>query len=397
MHYTPVVAEETVTANMAATAATAAIQDTHSPDLAAIRAGQAIQPVFDPGIPGSESAFVVPFVSAKGGQVGYVVVSATTASAPILRMSSGSWTGLQVTRRAAAAVFFHQAILSWRTFHLDVLSEVARFTTASGAEYDMLLDTGQIGRFAPPPAVRSAKALNLARAQWGSLLAAREPHSLGGLEQALAPVAYADPTEQKQLTAFPNYAWYHGCSPTAGMMALGYWAGNGYPSLMASTDYYQSMTSGTSNTAPTPGTGPDIIKLAGDMGTDSSGSTYLSSIASGLGRYQSNSALSSSVDDIHNPSYTQLLSYITRGDPIVGSFIDWLYYSFTGTSYDGYAQASPPQRINHTVAIYGYYIDVYTNAEYMVLHDDAPEDGSNYVAWDGNWSQSQFDVPRPFG
>jgi hypothetical protein len=39
-------------------------------------------------------------------------------------------------------------------------------------------------------------------------------------------------TAATTLSQVPNYLWYHGCSPTAGGMLIGYWALHGYPQLM---------------------------------------------------------------------------------------------------------------------------------------------------------------------
>jgi len=34
------------------------------------------------------------------------------------------------------------------------------------------------------------------------------------------------------LTDVPTYYWYHGCTPTSGMMLFGYWDAHGYPNLI---------------------------------------------------------------------------------------------------------------------------------------------------------------------
>jgi Peptidase_C39 like family len=389
----PASADQTVTANMAAAIAATAVDQTVSPTLAQIRAGSPGRPVLDPGLLGSDGAYVVPFVGFTGSQVGYVVVSATMNRAPILRISSGSWPALLAARKAEAQQATGQAIVQWTTAHLDSFTEVATFTTASGVTDEMLLDSGQIGTITgQPSAVPSASKAPLG--QWASLMSTAS-HPFEGLANALSPAAYADSATQNELTPFPNYTWYQGCTPTAGFMTLAYLSQHGFPRLMATADYVQSMSGGSSQSGQaTPGTGPYISELANDLGT-SGGWTYDSSIATGMGNFQQTRNYQSAVGDFTNAGYGTLVTYINRGEPMVGSFSGWLYYSPTGTMYNGYEASG--QRIDHSVAIFGFENSSYTNASYMIVRDDAPEDGANLVQWDNNWSYDQLDVPQPGG
>jgi hypothetical protein len=377
-----------VTPALARTAAAAAVGQTVTQDFAALRDAAAGTPIYESGVAGGDAAFVVPFVDSSGKQLGYVVTSASFDRTPILRISTGSWSSISSRRLNALRAGAGAPVVRVSTVHVDAFTEGAEATLADGSQATIVFDSGRMIRGqVRRDAAAHVPTTGTERQQWGSLLSTR-PFA------ALVTTAHADPTSAYTIPGMPNYEWYKGCTPTAGFMTLAYWTAHGY-SMMATTDYTLSQggggSSNTSPPTPTPGTASYITQLANDMHTDAGGGTYDTNDKSGLSAYLQQRGYPGLVNEWLNPApYNVVSQWTMNGYPIMGGFSGWLYYSPTGIYYDGYA----PTRIDHSVAIYGYqYND--TTGSYMILRDDAVEDGANMVAWDGNWSSNQLDIPVP--
>jgi len=59
--------------------------------------------------------------------------------------------------------------------------------------------------------------------------------------------------EECILTDVPTYYWYHGCTPTSGMMLLGYWDAHGYPSLIPGSNDWNTNQTIIKNAIASPG------------------------------------------------------------------------------------------------------------------------------------------------
>ena len=51
----------------------------------------------------------------------------------------------------------------------------------------------------------------------------------------------------------PAYYWYHGCSPTSGMMVLGYWDAYGYSNLIQGSNSWNTNQANIKNAIASPG------------------------------------------------------------------------------------------------------------------------------------------------
>ncbi|MGI8609991.1 MAG: hypothetical protein ACR2MY_12330 [Candidatus Dormibacteria bacterium] len=392
-----------VTQQVAAAVATRAVAEMASAgsttgtlaDLAKARAGQA---VLLPGVDPRFGAYYVPFTSA-GSTVGYVAVATSVDQAPILKIGSGDLLAGAESLKPAVEARAGQASVSHEVRWLDSFTQVADFHFADGGALSAEVGSDRIGYFRadtsrPLPA---GSAVAVAHNSWAALSAPSASSPLAALAHAIAPTdVKADPVAQQILAPFPNYEWYRGCAPTAGFMVEAWWSQHGRPNLMATTDYVtaNAYTGQGVMATPTPGTKGYIDALAATMNTDGSGNTYLNMIQPGLNSYASGHGYSNTTAEAANPGYSQLVSWINQNHPMVGSFIQWGYYSPTGTFYNSYYNSG--QRINHSVALHGFHYDD-VHGQFMILRDDATGDGDNYVAWNlapyQNWSQSQLDAP----
>jgi len=162
--------------------------------------------------------------------------------------------------------------------------------------------------------------------------------------------AYASPVT---IDNVPAYSWYHGCSPTAVGMVLGYWDMNGYDNLFDATGSDVFLTANVQDHISSPehnyfydpkpdrtGTPPPDTSIADFMGTSegslSMGSTYVSRIDDGARNYAAWRGYTDWVSYNTSTDFQYIVDEIDAGRPLVG-------YVASGTS-------GP----NHSVPIIGY-------------------------------------------
>ncbi len=152
------------------------------------------------------------------------------------------------------------------------------------------------------------------------------------------------------LSGVPDYAWWHGCSPTSGGMLMGYWAEHGYAGLLPgvtdpmtpSPAVYNDISSPAHNINDTY-TDHTIYDCIADFMHTVSGSTSGSNIKPGLIGWTTYVGLSAQVSysSVQGGafSYTAYKNEIDAGRPMLLN----LSTSVTGQS-----------TVGHTVLAYGY-------------------------------------------
>ena len=88
----------------------------------------------------------------------------------------------------------------------------------------------------------------------------------------LIAAASSGVAEEVVLGGVPNYRWYEGCSPTSGMMLLGYWDSLGYPDLIPGTSHRGSDDSAIGDSIASVGNITDYAQYNGIQ--DSEGNIY---------------------------------------------------------------------------------------------------------------------------
>lgn len=164
----------------------------------------------------------------------------------------------------------------------------------------------------------------------------------------LVPVqSYATPV---LLDGVSSYSWTRGCSPTAAAMTLSYWDQHGYDGLFSATGDDVDLTGNVYD---------EIGEIAGFMGTNSSGGTYLNRINYGIEQYTLSKGYT--FDAINLGGYNNwdtFVAEIDAGNPLLMN-----------------VNSSPSfARVNHSIAAFGY--------------DDRGEDGLWYASYN-TWHESE--------
>ncbi len=73
--------------------------------------------------------------------------------------------------------------------------------------------------------------------------------------------------EEMVLKDVPGYLWYHGCSPTAGMMIMGYWDAYGYSALIPGSNSWSWNQTAIEDAIASPGNGSRNLLNPGTPGT----------------------------------------------------------------------------------------------------------------------------------
>lgn len=339
-------------------------------------------------------------LSSQGQTAGYAITGAEFESTPVLRLTHGDLARRTAERRAELETITGHQVVEQSYLHLDSHSEAARFRLDDGSVTDVDLNAGgsitHLGPFTAAsdrPASGGDQALENEYA-WGmsvgdaSLLPTVLPIATGPLPPlptvpTIKYVPDGGPT-------FPNYTWYRGCTPTAASMTEAYWSRHGRPSLMSSTDYALAAADPYGDSAASRAL---IDQIANWMGTDANGGTLLTNIGPGIRAFEQSKGVNRTVVTVANPTRTRFLSQIdSERVPATASFIGWLMKPITpAPGYGVYAANN--KRIDHSTALMGYFIDQ-NNVKYMVIHDDFKLDGETIVAWNNDWSISQFDYPK---
>ncbi len=125
----------------------------------------------------------------------------------------------------------------------------------------------------------------------------------------LLAMCSAGGAEQVVLTDVPAYIWFHGCSPTAGMMVHGYWDAHGYPDLIPGSNDWNTNRAAILNAIASVGDGDGT---SANPGTPGSG-------------HVADYALYGGVDDYSGGSYADLSSLNPSGahsDDSLADFMD---------------------------------------------------------------------------
>ncbi len=59
--------------------------------------------------------------------------------------------------------------------------------------------------------------------------------------------------EELVLNDVPTYYWYHGCTPTSGMMLFGFWDAHGYSNLIPGSNDWSTNETNIKNSIASPG------------------------------------------------------------------------------------------------------------------------------------------------
>lgn len=171
------------------------------------------------------------------------------------------------------------------------------------------------------------------------------------------PANGGEATLTNPLSQVPSYYWYHGCSPTAGGMLMGYWALHGYPQLLPNvanpmvpgsqnppSSVYRNISSPEHNLHDTY-VGHPANSLADFMKTVDGG-TYINDISAGLKNWSTYAGLSTAASSNSyvryyggSFSYTQFQGEIAAGRPMLLNLM-------TYTTDYGW--------VGHTVLAYGF-------------------------------------------
>ena len=133
--------------------------------------------------------------------------------------------------------------------------------------------------------------------------------------------------EEVILSDVPAYEWYHGCSPTAGMMIMGYWDAYGYSALIPGSNSWSSNKSAIQNAIASPEHVADYALCNGVNDEDYS-SPYTDK--SELGGAHGNNCLA---DFMHTSFSSEELTYGSTWNSKFGGGMEacasWRAYSFT--------------------------------------------------------------------
>ena len=168
------------------------------------------------------------------------------------------------------------------------------------------------------------------------------------------------------ISGVPNYPWYHGCSPTAAGMVLGYWDSHGYPNFPIGPD------------------GETLIgELADAMGTNwpGNGATWPSKIDNGIEEVCENHGYSNfDASNDYWMTWNEVKDEVDASKPFVISML----HGGTGSG-----QSQPYG--DHSVTALGY--SDY-DEDYVFIHDTWDEHGTHTIAF-GNWWAAMATWVRP--